>query len=191
PFRSEQLILAPNVPRGTDVEVKTRRELSGYYAHIQATDRAIGRLLSQLPSTTIVVFTSVHGDMHGAHGLFRKGWPYEESIRVPLLVRGAPVKAAPTTASPSLASLTATHHLPISLVSLPAMTLSWAEGQPWTPTQGTVDISMPSVVALPQQCDRSWHGRRSPTHKWIYQADGTLWLEFNLLEDPLEQRNLA
>ena len=25
--------------------------------------------------------------MHGAHGLFRKGWPHEESVRVPLLVR--------------------------------------------------------------------------------------------------------
>ena len=37
-----------------------------------------------------MIFTSVHGDMHGAHGLFRKGWPYEESIRVPLLVRGLP-----------------------------------------------------------------------------------------------------
>ena len=34
-----------------------------------------------------MVFTSVHGDMHGAHGLFRKGWPHEESVRVPLLVR--------------------------------------------------------------------------------------------------------
>jgi arylsulfatase A-like enzyme len=82
-------MLAGNVPVGGEVEAKARRELAGYYAQIEATDRAIGRSL--LPEAgrddTVVIFTSVHGDMHGAHGLFRKGWPHEESVRVPLLVR--------------------------------------------------------------------------------------------------------
>ncbi|MEY4488969.1 MAG: hypothetical protein RIQ79_1477, partial [Verrucomicrobiota bacterium] len=92
------LRLAFNVPPGGEVEAKARRELAGYYAHIEATDRAVGALIAALDETAaragrgrpLVVFTSVHGDMHGAHGLFRKGWPHEESVRVPLLVRGAP-----------------------------------------------------------------------------------------------------
>jgi arylsulfatase A-like enzyme len=80
------LLLAPNVPRGGEVENTARRELAGYYRHIEATDRAIGRLLSKVDTAKTAVFiTSVHGDMHGAHGLFRKGWPYEESVRVPLV----------------------------------------------------------------------------------------------------------
>jgi choline-sulfatase len=33
------------------------------------------------------VFTSDHGDMNGSHGLFDKGFPYEEAHRVPLLLR--------------------------------------------------------------------------------------------------------
>jgi arylsulfatase A-like enzyme len=83
--------LPANVPRGGEIEKQVRRELTGYYAHIEATDRAIGQLLARAPrENTLVVFTSVHGDMHGAHGVFRKGWPYEESVRVPLLVRGPP-----------------------------------------------------------------------------------------------------
>ena len=86
--RPAAIALRPNVPRGGDVERQARAELAGYYAHIEATDRAIGQLLAEVDlKETAVVFTSVHGDMHGSHGLFRKAWPYEESIRVPLLIR--------------------------------------------------------------------------------------------------------
>lgn len=82
------LVLPANVPLGGDAERQARRELSGYYAHIEATDRAIGRFLETPEARrSWIVFTSVHGDMHGAHGLFRKGWPHEESVRVPLLLR--------------------------------------------------------------------------------------------------------
>ncbi len=82
----------PQEVRGDSEIVETaRRELSGYYAHIEATDRAVGRLVASLKreldwENTIFVFSSVHGDMHGSHGLFRKGWPHEASVRVPLLV---------------------------------------------------------------------------------------------------------
>ena len=37
---------------------------------------------------TLVVFTSDHGDMMGAHGLwFKDVYPYEETHRMPLLMR--------------------------------------------------------------------------------------------------------
>ena len=36
---------------------------------------------------TIVVFSSDHGDMIGSQGLKAKRWPYEESARIPLLIR--------------------------------------------------------------------------------------------------------
>jgi arylsulfatase A-like enzyme len=55
-------------------------------------DTNLGRLLEALDETgqerdTIVVFTSDHGDMVGSHGLDLSGTPFEESVRVPLLVR--------------------------------------------------------------------------------------------------------
>jgi arylsulfatase A-like enzyme len=180
PRRPEEVGLPANVPRGGEVEARARRELAGYYAHIEATDRAIGRLLTAVAADTFVVFTSVHGDMHGAHGLFRKGWPYEESVRVPLLVRNGNV------ADPRRQSAE-----PVSLLDLPAMALAWAEGRAWRCERDHAAISMPSVVALPHQCDRVWHGRRGATGKAIFNADGSPWLDFDLANDPGEMINRA
>jgi arylsulfatase A-like enzyme len=174
----ENISLAGNVPQGGEVEKKARPELAGYYAHIEATDRAVGRLLAAAGRETVVIFTSVHGDMHGAHGLFRKGWPHEESVRVPLLVCAPEVTPRRDDAT-------------ISLLDLPALTLSWAEGRAWKCASDAANISMPSVVALPHQCDRTWRGVRTATRKLVLNDDGSPWLFFDLERDPLEQVNLA
>lgn len=178
--RPEEIRLSANVPHGGEAEIRARRELAGYYAHIEATDRAVGRLLAAVGETAVVVFTSVHGDMHGSHGLFRKGWPHEESVRVPLLVSGAPE-------SPSHG----VSHETVSLLDLPAMTRAWADGGAWHCDRTYAGISMPSVVALPHQCDRVWRGLRAPDRKIVLNADGSPWLFFDLEADPLERRNFA
>ena len=173
------LELRGNVPLGGACASRARRELAGYYAHIEATDRSIGSLVESVPDSTRVVVTSVHGDMHGSHGLFRKGWPHEESVRVPLLVRatGAPGR----------------EDRPFSLVGLQGMALAWADGSAGRQAGagGAVRISMPSVVALPDQCERTWTGVRSAARKLVLNADGSPWLLFDLEADPLETRNLA
>jgi len=204
------LVLAANVPRGGEAEARARRELAGYYAHIEATDRAIGRMLASGvadPARTIVVFTSAHGDMHGAHGLYRKGWPYEESVRVPLLVRRPHERGAGGegrgTGDGGSASAEAMEDWQgagvggreddsaVSLVNLPAMTLAWASGLTRQASRLAAHISMPSVVALPHQCDRVWRGVRTKTRKLVLNADGSHWLFFDLEQDPLEMKNLA
>jgi len=216
PRDSRKIELPANVPRGGEAEAKARRELAGYYAHIEATDRAIGRLLAVVDPAgeglecvgenafhpTIIAFTSVHGDMHGAHGCFRKGWPYEESVRVPLLVRrtaheGKSESGVPGSGFrvPGSGSEVRSSEL-VSLLELPRWTLSWAEGrQPETQNSKLKTeiqrISMPSVVRLPHQCDCAWRGVRTATRKLVLKADGTLWLFFDLARDPGETRNLA
>ena len=172
------LLLRGNVPGDPGVQERARRELSGYYAHIEATDRAIGSLVGALPTQTLVVATSVHGDMHGSHGLFRKGWPHEESIRVPLVVRG-PVDRR-------------FRHAPVSLVELPSLARAWADGlDGWSPPQSSSRISMPTVVPLPDQCDRVWDGIRTVGRKLVTDGSGAPWLYFNLESDPLELSNLV
>lgn len=183
PAPPASLALAPNVPTGGEAEARARRELAGYYAHLAATDRAVGRLVAQLEyERTIVVFTSVHGDMHGAHGLFRKGWPHEESVRVPLLTRGAPGTAKSGIRDGRL----------VSLLDLPAMTLAWAEQRPYQAGEHPAQhISMPAVVALPHQCDRRWRGVRTRARKLVLNEDDSCWLFFDLEQDPWERTNLA
>lgn len=156
------LVLAHNVPRGGAVEARARRELAGYYAHIQATDRAIGRLLRdpaimRAGESTIVVFTSVHGDMHGSQGLFRKGWPFEESVRVPLLVRHPAVPARRSDET-------------VSLLDLPAMTRAWADKEKWRCPREHALISMPSVVPFADQCDCAWRGVRTRDWKIVFRV---------------------
>jgi arylsulfatase A-like enzyme len=169
------LALRGNVP--AEAAARARRELPGYYAHIEATDRAVGRLLDALPRETAAIVTSVHGDMHGSHGLFRKGWPHEESVRVPLLVR--------------IPGPAGRDDRPISLLEMPAVVAALAEGRAPFPGGGPARISMPSVVSLADQCDRAWEGVRSAGRKLVLNADGSPWLYFDLERDPLEARNLA
>lgn len=178
-----ELALPANVPRGGEVEAKAREELAGYYAHIAATDACVGQLLSNVrferdAHRTVVIFTSVHGDMHGAHGRFRKGWPHEESVRVPLLVWHPDAGPRRDDAA-------------VSLLDLPELTLAAAEGRIAKVGDSFARISMPSVVALPHQCDRAWRGVRSARRKLVVNDDGSPWLFFDLERDPFELNNLA
>ena len=57
---------------------------------LQAVDRAVGALADHLEllgllDRTVIIFTSDNGFLWGEHGLVEKAWPYEESIRVPLV----------------------------------------------------------------------------------------------------------
>lgn len=70
-----------------------------YYLHMLV-DREIERLLARLAASrfaddTIVVYTSDHGEMLGAHGGMHQKWhnAYDETLRVPLLVAGPGIPA--------------------------------------------------------------------------------------------------
>ncbi len=68
-----------------------REIISRYWGLVSMVDTQVGRILDALRASnaadnTIVVFTSDHGDMMGAHGLLGKCVMFEEAIRVPLLI---------------------------------------------------------------------------------------------------------
>ncbi|QYN39362.1 sulfatase [Pseudonocardia sp. DSM 110487] len=91
-YEDAPIALRPNVT--DDVADTAVAGLRGYYAHIAALDDCVGRLLDAVERSgsaddTIVVFTSDHGDMMGSQGVEPnvKVFPWEESVRIPLLVR--------------------------------------------------------------------------------------------------------
>lgn len=69
-----------------------QRARAGYYGHMTHIDHQINRFLEilkeyGLSENSWIIFTSDHGEMMGDHHLFRKGYPYEGSARLPLIVR--------------------------------------------------------------------------------------------------------
>jgi arylsulfatase A-like enzyme len=73
-------------------EWKYQRFIKDYVRVVASIDDNVGRLLdyldaSGLASNTIVIYTSDNGFFLGDHGWFDKRFMYEESLRVPLLVR--------------------------------------------------------------------------------------------------------
>jgi len=69
-----------------------RRLIANYWGLCSQVDTYVGRILDALEANgqagdTIVAYTSDHGDMMGSHQLVAKTVMYEESVRVPLLLR--------------------------------------------------------------------------------------------------------
>ena len=74
------------------VRWKYQRYMKDYLATIQSVDDNVGRLLAFLDAggltkNTIVIYTSDQGFFLGDHGLFDKRFMYEESLRMPFLIR--------------------------------------------------------------------------------------------------------
>jgi arylsulfatase A-like enzyme len=79
-------------PVGNYTEDDWRRLSWGYYRLIERVDAHVVRILETLEKTgldknTVVIFTSDHGDCHGAHRWNQKTVFYDESARVPLIIR--------------------------------------------------------------------------------------------------------
>ena len=79
---------------GLDLCTETgwRRLIANYYGLVSQVDRSVGAILAELQrlgldGNTIVVYTSDHGDMMGSHKLLAKTVMYEESVKVPWLMR--------------------------------------------------------------------------------------------------------
>lgn len=97
-YDPEKLTLTANVPErylreGHALDhAETRRMLANYLGKMTLVDDCVGRLAEAMKArgtwdSTLVIFTSDHGEMMGSHGYMTKGRFYEESARVPLFVR--------------------------------------------------------------------------------------------------------
>lgn len=94
----------------TQTDAELQQSLAGYYGNISQMDACIGRVLQALESeglseNTIVVYTSDHGEMAGAHRMWTKHNMYDQSVNVPLLIR------VPQTTSPNTVCSHLTEHI--------------------------------------------------------------------------------
>ncbi len=63
---------------------------AAYFGCVNHIDDQIGRIINELPSNTLVLFTSDHGEMLGDHQWFRKRSGYEPSARIPFVLKPPP-----------------------------------------------------------------------------------------------------
>ena len=89
-----ELLNRDNVPtaEGAPGRKLARTQIKNYFAMVTGVDEQFGRILECLDELghredTIVLFTSDHGNCLGAHGEASKNNHYDESMRVPFLIR--------------------------------------------------------------------------------------------------------
>jgi arylsulfatase A-like enzyme len=185
--------LRENIPAG--YEAKARDGYTGYYGLCSALDRDMGRLLATLDENgladdTIVLFTADHGDMLGSHGLEFKGVPYEESARIPFLMR-----------YPRALKGGSTNDMLVSNVDYMPTLLSLCGAQIPDGVQGR-DLSQPILTGEGKRPEAIYcEGKLGQADEWRMLVRGYDKLVvntkfepthfYNLAEDPYEMKNLA
>jgi len=198
-YPPEDIRLPPNV--APDMQDRARKEASGYYAHCEALDHCVGRIVDELDRTeraedTILVFTSDHGEMMGSHGCppFTKQVPWSESALVPLLVRYPRVRG--DTARTVRTPLNTTDLLP-TLLGLSGLRIArFSEGQDLSrfvrgaPDEDRAALYM-SVSPFHGQkhVDREYRAIRTMRHTYVRCVTGP-WLLYDDDQDPYQLRSL-
>lgn len=199
-YENHDFKINPNVP--ADKIEKVKKDLLGYYSHITAIDECIGKMWQTLKDlgideNTIIVFSSDHGDLLGAHGAWNKQQPYEESIRVPFLIHYPKVLGNAAKALPTL--LNSPDIMP-TLLGLSGMEIpNSVEGIDFSGViKGTKkDKVKQTLISCYQpfgQWDRKKGGkeyRGIVTNRYTYTRDlNGPWLLFDNLKDPYQLNNL-
>jgi len=200
-YDAEKIKVPANVPESS--RSKAQRSMAGYYAHCTALDEGLGDLRATLEQAgldqnTLLIFTSDHGDLLGSHGAYNKQQPYDESIRVPLLLRwpaGLGRKAKKLEALVNSEDIMPTI-LGLCGVSIPKS----VEGLDFSgylrgghnPSDGATLISCvaPFGQWTRKMGGREYRGIRTLRYTYVRDLSGP-WLLFDNQKDPGQLKNLA
>ena len=205
-YNPAKMEMRGNVPGSPMVQQTARRELAGYYAMIENWDDNIGRIRRALADAglahnTHIVFFSDHGDMHGSQGMYRKTNPFEESVRIPFIISGEIPRYQNRKAGRIPAVLNHVDIAPTTLGLCGIKKPEWMQGADLShhriakeAAQAEPDSAyLQSVVPTghANSINRPYRGVVTKDG-WKYVSfDGVPWFLYNLIEDPLEQANLA
>lgn len=170
------------------------------YAQVTSIDWNFGRLLDAIDASgaatnTIVVFTSDHGEMFGAHGRWAKNIFYEESCRIPLLMRwlqripvGSTSDVCLSTVDlmPTLGAMLQTQ-LPNDLEGMDLSHCAFGQAGP-EPDAAFMQICGATAA---WEDGHEWRAVRDKHYTYaIYRVDGSELL-FDNLADPYQLKNLV
>lgn len=178
---------------------KYQRYMQDYLATVQSVDDSVGRVLEYLDraglaKNTIVIYTSDQGFFLGDHGLFDKRFMYEESLRMPFLIRwpGVVQAGARIDAMALNIDFAPTFLEAAGLPASPEM-----QGRSFVPVlEGRPPVDWRTSMYYRYYHDpgdhdtRAHYGVRTRTHKLIYFWKKDQWELFDLVNDPFELHNL-
>ena len=178
---------------------KYQRYMKDYLATVQSVDESVGKVLDYLDRhglarNTLVIYTSDQGFFLGDHGLFDKRFMYEESIRMPFLVRW-PAEIRAGTVSDAIAlnvdfapTFLDVAGLPPSAEMQGSSLRAVLRGR--TPAGWRTSMYYRYYHDPGDHNTRAHYGVRTRTHKLIYFWKKDQWELFDLVNDPYEMHNL-
>jgi arylsulfatase A-like enzyme len=173
--------------------------MQDYLATVQSVDDNVGRVLGYLETNglaqnTIVIYTSDQGFFLGDHGMYDKRFMYEESLRMPFLVRWP---AAIQAGSRSDAIAINADFAPTFLEAAGLPVPGDMQGRSLLPVlQGRTPRDWRTSMYYRYYHDPGHHntaahyGVRTRTHKLIHYWKQNQWELFDLVHDPHELHNL-
>jgi arylsulfatase A-like enzyme len=176
--------------------------LRTYNQQIYGVDYAIGMIMSELESlglagNTVVILSSDNGFFNGSHGFGSKVLPYEESTRVPLIIRDPRIGNQNTNRHSK--ALAGNVDIPATILDLAGVDIpANMDGRSLLPIlyqdSNQVRETLPLIQAWGPAATHSL-GVVTRTHKyvyWMYGEEMTPVEEiFDLENDPFEMVNLA
>jgi arylsulfatase A-like enzyme len=178
---------------------KYQRYMQDYLATVQSVDDGVGRVLDfldrrGLAKNTLVIYTSDQGFFLGDHGLFDKRFMYEESQRMPFLIRW-PGAIKPGSRSDAIALNVDFAPTFLDAAGLPVP--ADMQGRSLMPVvRGKAPPDWRTSMYYRYYHDpgdhntRTHYGVRTRTHKLIYFWKKEQWELFDLVNDRFELHNL-
>lgn len=207
-FEKENKAFLANPPTGKDlVRWKYQRYMRNYLRCVAGVDRNVGRVLDQLDEmglaeNTMVVYCADQGFYLGEHGWFDKRWAYEESMKMPLIIRW-PGKIKPGTRAKAMVQNI--DYAPTFLAAaglkpdwnvhgisfLPVMMNGGTTPSGWRDTlyyryvDGGHGVPKHSAIRTDRYKLLYFDSPRNPAE------EQSRWELFDLIQDPKEMKNLA
>jgi len=199
-YAGKDIKLRDNIPQAK--RQQAIKNLKGYYAQITALDDCIGMLQNAIKElgieeNTIFVFTSDHGDMLFSQGMQWKQRPYDESIRVPFLVKYPALLADKNRETdmiintpdilPTLLGLSGIE-IPESVQGDDLSDIITGEKEDYT--DAALIQCITPFADYKKGIGREYRGLRTKRYTYVRDLNGP-WLMFDNLKDPYQMNNVV